>query len=500
MLGKIGSNWAAIAASVVVAYILTPFSIRVLGDSGYGTWLLISSIAGYLQLLTLGAPMASVRYVAKYAAEKDQSGLDTTVGTFYVMYLTMVLLTLTSGLVLFFVFQRVWTVPAEIVQASQWAFGLFVLYVALIMVQQFPNGILSAYQDFVAINLVAISGFALKLGLTISLLTWKASVIVLSAVPAGVTPLEVTALWILVRRRHPEIHFRMCDFRIYMLKRVLSFSAYVLVLNLGAQLAFKTNAMVIGAFLGVDSVPFFAVANSLVLYLTEFIIGIAAVVMPTTTALHSKGDLDQLRNFYLRWSKIAYSLTLLAGVYLLVAGPDFIGWWINLSYRRPSGNVLIVLMLSFLIFLPIRGVAQPMLMGIGKPRLPTIMFIGAAVLNLALSIALAPRLGLIGVAVGAALPNVLYAIGVLVVACREVDLSISHFIRYTFFRTTAGAILAAIMLYWFSRAIDMHRFWGLAAAGVGLLIVFTGIWLAYVYHDDPYVDLGASLRQVWERS
>ncbi len=500
MLGKIGSNWAAIGASVVVAYILTPFSIRMLGDAGYGTWLLISSIAGYLHLLTLGAPMASVRYVAKYAAERDQTSLDTTVGTFCGIYLVMVLVTLASGLVLFFVFQTTWSVPPQITQDAQWTFGLFVLYVAFVMVQQLPNGLLSAYQDFVVINLVTVSAFFLRLVLTIVLLSWKASLVVLGSVQAGVTSLEIAALWMLVRRRHPEIRFKLGNFRTYMLKQVISFSAYVLVLSLGVQLAFKTDAMVISAFIGVDSVPFFAVANSLVLYLNEFIVAIAAVVMPTATALHSRGDLGQLRDIYLKWSKITYSLTLLAGIYLLVAGPQFIGWWIGPSYRHRAGDVLIVLMASFLLYLPSRGVAQPMLMGIGKPRDPTLMFVGAAVLNLALSIVLAPRFGLVGVAIGTAVPNVLYAMGVLVVACREVEMPITRFIRYTYVRTTIGAIPAALILYWISREVDVERLWGLLAAGISLVIVFAGIWWVYVYRGDPYVDLRAGLRRVWESS
>ncbi len=500
MLGKIGSNWAAIAASVVVAYILMPFSIRMLGDAGYGTWLLISSVAGYLHLLTLGAPMASVRYVAKYATEKDQTGLDTAVGTFCGIYLVMVLVTLASGLVLFVIFQTTWTVPPEITRDAQWTFGLFVLYVAFVMVQQLPHGLLSAYQDFVAINLVSIIAFSLKLVLTIGLLSWKASLIILGSVQAGVTSLEITALWMILRRRHPEIHFRLGNFRTHMLKKVLSFSSYVLVLSLGVQLAFKTDAMVISAFIGVDSVPFFAVANSLVLYLTEFIVGIGAVVMPTATTLHSKGDLNQLRDLYLKWSKITYSFALLAGTYLLVAGPYFIGWWIAPSYRHRAGDVLIVLMLSFLLYLPTRGVAQSILMGIGKPRNPTLLFVGAAVLNLALSIVLAPRLGLIGVAIGTAVPNVLYAIGVLVIACREVEMSIMHFIRYTFVRTTIGAIPAAIVLLWIVRELDVEKLSGLVGAGMALVMVFAGIWLVYVYRDDPYVDLWASLRRVWERS
>jgi O-antigen/teichoic acid export membrane protein len=62
MLKSVGSNWAITLVSVVVLYILTPFTLHTLGVEGYGTWVLITSMNGYLGLLVLGVPMASVRY------------------------------------------------------------------------------------------------------------------------------------------------------------------------------------------------------------------------------------------------------------------------------------------------------------------------------------------------------------------------------------------------------------------------------------------------------
>ena len=66
-------------------------------------------------------------------------------------------------------------------------------------------------------------------------------------------------------------------------------------------------------------------------------------------------------------------------------------------------------MVSFLIFLPIRGVALPILMGLGKPGRPAVALLVMGLLNLGLSIALIGPLGLVGVALGTAVPNVLFA-------------------------------------------------------------------------------------------
>src|SRR5207249_12045033 len=148
-------------------------------------------------------------------------------------------------------------------------------------------------------------------------------------------------------------------------------------------------------------------ANNLIVYLMDFIVAIAAVVSPMTTELSTERRTGELRDMFLTWSKVALSVALMAGLFLIVLGPRFIGWWIDPSFERPSGEVLQILMVSNLVFLPVRGVALPVLMGLGKPKMPTVAFLIAGVLNLALSVLMAKPLGLAGVALGTAAPNVL---------------------------------------------------------------------------------------------
>src|SRR5207245_8315282 len=95
--------------------------------------------------------------------------------------------------------------------------------------------------------------------------------------------------WLLVRRRYPGVRLSLADFDGGMLRRIFAFSLYVLLLNTGARLSFETDALVIGAFMGVGPIAFYAVANSLVVYLMDFIASIAAVVSPLATKLIAAG-------------------------------------------------------------------------------------------------------------------------------------------------------------------------------------------------------------------
>jgi O-antigen/teichoic acid export membrane protein len=228
------------------------------------------------------------------------------------------------------------------------------------------------------------------------------------------------------------------------------------------------------------------------MYMIEFIVGIAAVVMPRATTLHTQGDMNALRDLFLKWSKIALSLTLAGGFFTIVFGPEFIARWVGASFERPSGTVLRILVVSNLIFLPVRGVAQPILMGIGHARRPTLWFVASGILNLMLSVMLVKPLGLAGVAIGTAIPNILFAVALLVMACSILELSIVTYIRYVVPRAAAGSITVLVTLIAL-RIAGLRGYPGMAVAALITGAVFAAIWTAFVYRHDRYVDLRASL-------
>ena len=225
------------------------------------------------------------------------------------------------------------------------------------------------------------------------------------------------------------------------------------------------------------------------MYRRDFRAAIAAVVAPMATKLNTEGRRGELTDIFLKWSKVSLSLSLAAGLFLIVLGPRFIGWWIGPEFEGPSGTVLQILMVSSLFFLPIRGVAQPLLMGLGKPRAVTFGFLATGIVNLLLSMMLARPMGLVGVALGTAIPNVVFSCFVLTVACRELGVGVLRFLHYVVPRAALGAVPPLALLIWFKVGMDVQNLVGLAAAGMAMLVLYAVTWVLFVYRDDPYVDL-----------
>ena len=495
MFKNVGSNWVVTLVTVAALYVLTPFTIHRLGDDAYGTWMLITAMTGYLSLLALGVPMAAVRSFAQHVAVNDEQKLSEAIGNCMALYLLLggVALLVGTGLFVFFSF---YNIPAPLSADAHWAFVLMVLFVSIGFVGLLPEGVLASHDDFVPRNIVRLSALLLRVVLTVVLLTITPSLAALALVQIACLVFDFALCWVFIRRRYPSIRVRLRDFDWTMVRQIFSFSLFVLVLNAGARLSFETDSLVIGAFKDVGSIPYFTVANSFLIYLMEFIIAIAAVVMPAATRLKTQGKTGELRDVFLKWSKIALSLSLMVGLFLIVLGPRFIAWWIDPAFEVPAGQVLQILMISYLVFLPVRGVALPILMGLGKPGLPTIGFLVAGLLNLGLSILFVRPLGLAGVALGTAIPNVLFAALVLVQACRELETPVTGYLRYVVPRAIAGALPVLGLLLWFKLGLDVRSLTELVAAGVAMVLLFAVTWIFFVYRDDPYVDLRGYLPRI----
>jgi O-antigen/teichoic acid export membrane protein len=386
--------------------------------------------------------------------------------------------------------------PEGMADEASLAFVIVALQVAFAFAMRLPYGIFDAHSDFVARNVIMGSELLLRVATTVLLLQWHANLPALALVLVISMVFEFTTMMLVLRRRHPDVRFSFGSFDRALAGPILSFSIFALLLNVGTLLAFRVDAIVISSRLEPVHATFFDVGNKFFDPLTSLVISVGAVVMPLATRLKAVGDEAALRDVFLKWSKICLSLVLLIGVYLLVAGPAFLAWWVGSEFEVPSGEVLQVLMLSFLFYLPVRGVALPVLMGLGKPKAPTIGLLVMGAINVVVSLSLVASMGILGVALGTAIPNVLFAAFVLAVACRELSIPIGEFLGYVVARAAAGVIVPLGILWLFRVTVGLDTLPKLVAAGLASVAAFAVVWLAFVYRGDKHVDVAPLLRRV----
>jgi hypothetical protein len=91
---------------------------------------------------------------------------------------------------------------------------------------------------------------------------------------------------------------------------------------------------------------------------------------------------------------------------------------------------------------------------------------------------------------------------VLIIACRELGISLSTYVKYVVPRTAAGALPILALMLWFKMRLDVQTIRGLIAAGSAMMVVFGVTWICFVYRNDRYVDLRGHLGRLraWSRA
>jgi O-antigen/teichoic acid export membrane protein len=191
-------------------------------------------------------------------------------------------------------------------------------------------------------------------------------------------------------------------------------------------------------------------------------------------------------------------MVLLVGGYLVVLGPEFLEVWLGNSYTPRVGLVMQILMGSFFFFLPMRGVALPVLMGIGKTKGPGFGLLAMGLTNLTLSLALVGQFGIFGVAFGTAVPNVVFSVIFLYLSCKHLGVSIDEYLRYVVQRSVLGALPALLFLLALKQWVGMDSWLLVLSAGVAYTAIFITCQLFFVYKGDQLTDPLGLIKQKLE--
>jgi len=493
MLRIIGSQWGNILLRILSALALTPFLIGALGAEGYGVWIFLNAVVGYLSIIQSGIPAASLRHLSEELVEHGYEGFNKTVASALVLFCSVAAIVMLAAIALLMLTNTASFVPDRWLTDGRVAFMLATLAIVTTLICNPVMTILEAHGSYLPRNLIEMGGTAVRTALTIGLVSWTPSLVMVGVAAFCAELFVLLAMVVFSRIKFPAVRlgFKGCDPSI--IWSLFSFSLVVFLLALGVRVAYKTDALVIGIALPMAAVSVYSVANTLALYLSRLINGVAEPLMPQATRLRREGKDEELATLFLKWSKVSMSIALLIGLFLTVMGPAFVSLWINPEFGEQVRLVLRILVFSFVISLPISAVGYRFLLGLTRPiGLATAYFV-AGLVNLALSLALVETYGLPGVAFGTAVPNVLLAAVILAFCCREVGVSASQYIGYVMLKPYLSAIPICGILLAMERYLPVETFVGFVAAGLVYVFTFFVLWVLVVYRDDPYLDLRARL-------
>ncbi|MBW1727686.1 MAG: oligosaccharide flippase family protein [Deltaproteobacteria bacterium] len=396
------SNWTSLVVQVAVGFFLTPFVISYLGRSGYGIWTLVGSFIGYYGLLNLGIGSAITRYIARYAAQKDDKRLNETANTALAMFCVTGLLAILISFLVAAPLAHFFKVPSEKVNAFKhivWALGIATGL-------SFPSGVFSAMitarEHFVAVNVVNITATLLRAVLTVAILLAGYGLAGIAYPTLAATVVSLIAVFFLVKSVMPEFRIRLAHARLATLKMLLVYGGYTTIISVADILRMKIDSIVIGKMIGLAEVGIYGVAALLVSYMLRLVVSGMGILTPRFAALDGAGHADELRDTFLRSLSISSFIACGAALMALLFGRAFILLWVGPGFEGAI-PVLGILAVSYAVALS-QTPGIGLLYAVNKHRYYAAVTMAEAIANLLLSILLARLYGIIGVALGTAIP------------------------------------------------------------------------------------------------
>jgi len=452
------------AAATGVAFLLTPFVIRTLGDRLYGFWTLVGTVIGYYGLLDLGLDSAVARYLASALGRGERTESSRIFGTALGIYrvvagLVLLLscaLALASGLV---------ARTSEDARIFCHVLLISGVSVSLMFALRAYSGVLTALIRFDISSYLELLSLALRTIFIVAALSAGFKLVGLAWVTflAGIPSLILGVF--AVRRLVPWLRYEKQALRSPTTRSLFSYSVFTLIAKVADELRFNVDKPLITAMLGLSAVTHYSIAGVLIIYFRKFLVMSMGTLQPVFSRMEAAGNQTAIRNTLFFATKLSVSLATFVGFGLIAWGRPFIVRWVGTRYLD-AYPCLVVLAVGTTVALwqtPSVG----LLYGISRHR----FFAGANLLeglaNVILSLVLVRRYGIFGVAVGTCIPMLaLKLVAQPYYVCRVSSLSLRDY-AMQLCRSVAVALMAIGVPILLTRAYAGPSYVQLLTVGLG---------------------------------
>jgi O-antigen/teichoic acid export membrane protein len=474
---NVSTRILAIGADMVVGLLVLPFNVAHLGASAYGLWMLTASITTYFSVLDLGYGGALVKFVAQYRARRDPQALNEILSTTFHLFTGFGVISYAVAIVLAVYLDRLFHLSPADAQVGRVVLLLISLNVTAGMAFGVFGGVINGFQRY-------------DLNSTVSIVTALATAVVnvlvldmgygLVALVAATTAVRLAAYWAYranAYRVFPALRIRSGLFRRDRLRELTSFSVYMFVIDWARKLNYSLDAVVIAAFMNTSAVAVWSIGQRVVEAMLRLTIQLSDVLFPAVVDHDTSRRINRLQAILLIGTRLSLATVIPIAVALILLADALVRAWVGQNF---SGSVAVLQLLSVTVIFRVgNATATTLLKGAGEHRLVAVTNILTGVVNLALSVVLVRRFGLVGVALGTLVP--VCGAALLVVfpaACKRVELPIRRALTVAIWPAAWPALVMAgyVMA---TRPLLANSIVAVAAEMLAAVTVYAIVFLAF---------------------
>jgi O-antigen/teichoic acid export membrane protein len=474
-LKNVGSSWAGLAVNIAVGFFLSPFVLHHLGDEAFGLWVLIFSITGYYGIFDFGIRSSLVRYVSKFEATGDKDQLARLVNTSLFTYSCIGLILVVPTLLGSFYVDRLFHVSAGSLRDARMLFLMVGYSLAIGFPLGISGGILEGLQKFYLMNWTNIVGTLVRAALIIYVLRHGSGLLSVALITVSL-PLITSAIRAVMAQRLLAIPYGWKYVDRDSLQQVANYGSVTFIIIVAARLRFKTDAIVIGTFLSAAAITHFSIGARLVDYTADVVSSLAQIFTPMSSHFHAAGDYVQLRKIFVSGNRACALVMFPMTAALVVMGKSVIEAWVGPRYV--SSYIVLMILLIPSAFYQAQSTSNRILFGMSLHKSLAYIVLMEGIANLILSIVLVRPLGIVGDAIGTAIPLLCTSLFFLPRhMCRQLGIPVRKFLVEAYFYPLVLCIPMILVLTLMQRAFYAHHYpqlilnllGGFVAYGVGLL-------------------------------
>lgn len=490
------ANWMAMGVTIAATFFVTPTVVRILESERYGVWSFLNGLLAYSDLLYMGLGAALIKYVASHHAAGDQGALNRVASAVFSIYSVIGILCFLAFAALSPFVPRFFARPLLTPDAEVAA----TLACVLLGVQLLVGFIGSAFAGVLyGLDRADLAGFLRVVTLTvrtvviIALLDSPRPLVTLAVITASAAAVETLGLACLVFLLNRNLAVRLVVPHRSELKVLYGFGVQSFIVIFSMTLINYTDTTVIGITIGAASVALYSLPLQLVEYIRVAISGVSGVLLPRLTVLAGKGDRDGLRAFYLTIVRVTMFLAAWLTANMVFLGGPFLTLWVGPEFGEQAQWIIACLSLAMMLHIFAITVPLGFYQAMGTLRVPAAVLLAEAAANLALSLYLAPRLGILGVALGTLIPATV--VGCLVLPpylMKLLDLRLAQMVEAV---RPAGVLLAGVSATLWSVGLVLSDASYLhVAAKAALTVPLAGLVLVQLFPPEDREWVGRKFR------
>lgn len=402
IIKNVGSSWFALGINILVGIFLSPFILHRLGDTAFGIWVLIFSVTGYYGIFDFGIRSSIIRYVSKYTATRDVEEVNRLINTAIVTYtgigVASVLITMVGCLYV----DRWFHIAPEFQSTARWLLFMVGISVALSFPLGVFGGMLEGLQKFYVLNWTNIISSLLRVVLIVFFLNRGYGLLTVALITVAL-PLAAGVVRGFIALSELPVSFsrRYVDRDAF--RQMANYSGITFMIIVASRLRFKTDALVIGTFLSSAAITYFYAGSRLVDYAGEVVSSLAQIFVPMSSQSDAAGNMDRLRKIFVAGNRTCAFTTLPITAVFIILGKSIIEVWLGKKYVEQGYAVLLILVVPYTLML-VQSASTRILFGMGTHGTLAVVTLIEGVANLVLSILLVRPFGIVGDAIGTAIP------------------------------------------------------------------------------------------------